>query len=1050
MMKKLVAALTTAFVAVALVVVGAAAPASAHSATVGASNVCTTATGAAVVTWSLTNDYSKSATVTASSDPAIVVGTVLAISGAPGSKATFTENVAAPAAGKTISATVTITWSDNVTQTSTPSTTVASSCTIPTPTDASAALVDTPASCTAAETVSEGAVVNASWFGAITYNGASYTAVAHAASGHKFPAGSGVTNNGETLTLHGTLHPKLQSGCAPPPKVCIPDSAVSYTYSANDSNSGTITVVDVPNSTGKLCNPFYVTATSWVFTSNSSIWPQTLDVVDKLGKIDSVGTYDYAAQVTCGQGDIYASTDENSPSLNPVSPLNGPSNPFTEHFLSDMGFAGNNSPTYIVDNANCWQRTPETGTPTTAVATCSPDSSNTLNLPAVPGGVWTVTGSGYSNSYGIGDGATVHSLSGGYETYTITLTDGSAHDGYNVTSSGPWTWTPVDKSGLDCSHYEPSASDSVGDCTYQDGSSETVTFTFTNTASNKPVTFTIASLGITDTVPAGQTDTKSVQVGTAGGSYEVVMTDSASTVITSSTIEVSPFAGCQPESGSPSFTLATCAVVDSAPTADLPAVPGGKWTITDGAHPHTYGVGLGVSGLTVPDGFVDYTITLTDGDNSDGYVVTTTSTDWNPQSRDSLDCAHYAPSSSSAIGVCQYVAEGGSTEAVTFTFDNTASNRAVTFSIASLGINVLVAPGATATAAATVPIAGATYTVEYTDASSASVGSQDVSVAGFTDCALPGDPSVVQQTCGPDGGLVGGSITVDLNPELKYSISGGPDGFTPIDDVQSAVTPLAAGSYIVSVVARDGFELTGADSWPLTIAITPLTCTVVQASALSTPASCTEAQTSVEGSVTVVPNAEIQYTINGAPVSQTITTEGTGTYVVDASLVDGAAALGYVLTGPTEWTFTLFDGCLTTLPAFHANATSDDAVCTDGSPQGTITLEHDASELGKIGYKIQKIGSATITDLGTSATTTHVGPGTYHVTAYTVNPEDGFQGESDWTLAIAWDGVPCASTTTLAFTGGTIGLFGLALAGSMLFLGIAALYIRRRGSRSAE
>jgi hypothetical protein len=528
------------------------------------------------------------------------------------------------------------------------------------------------------------------------------------------------------------------------------------------------------------------------------------------------------------------------------------------------------------------------------------------------------------------------------------------------------------------------------------------------------------------------------------------MTDSTSTVITSSTLVVSPFAGCQPESGSPSFNLATCAVVDSAPTAELPAVLGGQWTITDGTYTHTYGAGLGVTDLTVPHGFVDYTITLTDADSSDGYVVATTSTDWNPQSRDSLGCAVYAPASSSAIGVCQYVAEGGSTESVTFTFDNTASNRAVTFTVASLGISVLVAPGATATSTATVPIAGGTYTVAYTNADSDSVGSQDVLVAGFTDCAIPGDPSVVQQTCGPDGGLVGGSITVDLNPELKYSISGGPDGFTAIDDVQSAVTPLAAGSYIVSVVARDGFELAGADSWPLTIAITPLTCTTVQATASSTPASCTEAQTSVNGSITVVPNSEIQYTINGVPVSGTSTSEGTGTYVVDASLVDGATALGYVLTGQTEWTFTLFDGCLTTLPAFHANATGDDAVCTDGSPQGTITLEHDASELGKIGYKIQKTGSATITDLGTSATTTHVGPGTYHVTAYTVDPEDGFQGESDWTIAVDWDGVPCASTTTLAFTGGTIGLFGLALAGSMLFLGIAALYIRRRGSRSAE
>ena len=38
----------------------------------------------------------------------------------------------------------------------------------------------------------------------------------------------------------------------------------------------------------------------------------------------------------------------------------------------------------------------------------------------------------------------------------------------------------------------------------------------------------------------------------------------------------------------------------------------------------------------------------------------------------------------------------------------------------------------------------------------------------------------------------------------------------------------------------------------------------------------------------------------------------------------------------------------------------------------------------------------------------------------------------------------------LAFTGGTIAWLGFVLAGGMLFLGIAMLYMRRRGNRTAE
>jgi hypothetical protein len=1049
MIKKIVAALTTAFVAVALVVVGAVAPASAHDATLTPVAVCTTSTGAAVVTWTVTNDYNEVVTVTASNNAAIPVNATLAATGGnnkPDVTKTFTQNVPAPAAGVTATATVTFVWSgDQFTQTKTASTTVGNTCVVPTPTDASATLVDKAASCAAAETVSEGAVSNANWAGPITYNGTGnthYSAVATAASGHKFPTGSGVTNNGKTLTLTGTLSPKVTRGCSapPPPPVCIPDSAVSYTYSNNDANSGVITVTDVSNSTGQLCHPFYVTAASWVFTGNTGIWPQLLDKTDKLAKISAPGHYDYAAQVTCGQGDIYASTDSSAPSLNPGPELDGPNNPFAEHFLSDMGFSGP-SPTYVVDANSCWQRTPETGTPTITVASCAVDSTNGVTLPAVLGGVWTVSGAGYSHSYSIGSGATISTPPHGYQSYTITLTDGSLYDGYAVTAAhSPWTWTPVDKSGLDCAHYQPSVTDLTGACTYTDGSSETVTFTFDNTLSNKPVTFSIPSLSISVVVAAGATGSAQAQVGTSGGSYQVNMTGSSP-----QTIQVPTFAGCQPEAGTPTFNLATCAV-DSVPTADLPAVPGGEWTITDGTYSHTYGVGDGVTALQVPDGFVDYTISLADGDSTDGYVVTASNTPWSPQSQATLDCAHYAPSSSEAVGTCEYV-DSASAETVTFTFDNTASNRSVDFVVTSLGIDVVVPAGGTGSAEGQVGTAGGTYQVDMTGSDS-----QTFEIAGFTGCipvVVPADPSVQQLACDSEGNLVGGAIGVALDPRLIYTISG-PAGFTTISPVTALVTPLSAGSYVVSVEAATGYVLTGASSWPETIPIDPLTCTTVQASATAAPATCTDENVSVLGSVTVdLSDTHILYFIDGAADTQATTTVSLGAHTVTAELAPGAAAAGYVLTGTTSWPFTFFSGCLPTEAAFHANATGSDAVCTDGSPLGTITLEHDASETGDVGYTIQKTGSSTVTDLGKTATTVQVAPGTYTVTAY-VAPGDGFQTAHEWTITINWDGVVCATTSVLAFTGGTIGLFGLALAVSMLFLGIAALYIRRRRARESE
>jgi hypothetical protein len=142
---------------------------------------------------------------------------------------------------------------------------------------------------------------------------------------------------------------------------CLPASAVSYTYYnlsndsiANPANSGLITVTAREGYSAELCDPFWVVAASWNYSSSTSIWPQTLRSTDPAGDdaegyIDSVGTYFFHAPVECGQGDVYASFT-GMPYVGPE--LFGPSNPFTERFLHGMGFTGPR-PTYLNTQPGC-------------------------------------------------------------------------------------------------------------------------------------------------------------------------------------------------------------------------------------------------------------------------------------------------------------------------------------------------------------------------------------------------------------------------------------------------------------------------------------------------------------------------------------------------------------------------------------------------------------------------------------------------------------------------------------------------------------------------
>ena len=142
---------------------------------------------------------------------------------------------------------------------------------------------------------------------------------------------------------------------------CLPSSAVSYTYynlsnasMANPANSGLITVAAREGFSTELCNDFWVVAAAWNYSSSTSIWPQTLRSTDPAGVhpqgyIGSVGTYFFHAPVACGQGDVYASFT-GMPYVGPE--LFGPSNPFTETFLHNMGFRGPN-PTYLNTAPGC-------------------------------------------------------------------------------------------------------------------------------------------------------------------------------------------------------------------------------------------------------------------------------------------------------------------------------------------------------------------------------------------------------------------------------------------------------------------------------------------------------------------------------------------------------------------------------------------------------------------------------------------------------------------------------------------------------------------------
>jgi hypothetical protein len=221
----------------------------------------------------------------------------------------------------------------------------------------------------------------------------------------------------------------------------------------------------------------------------------------------------------------------------------------------------------------------------------------------------------------------------------------------------------------------------------------------------------------------------------------------------------------------------------------------------------------------------------------------------------------------------------------------------------------------------------------------------------------------------------------------------------------------------------------------------------------------------INGTITIPSDPNMTFTIyNGtttSPISAGTHVEPDGTYTVVATLTSTAIADGFTFADSAAYTrsagntvatwdpITFAQLCLPVEAAWNAGATSTDPTCST-SNLGTITLTHAAGQANEVDYVVTNDATSQVVYTGTAASDTvlHVAPGHYTVTAAAHVATDGIAGDAGpYHVTVAAIGAICGD---LAFTGGTIGWLGFVLAGGMLFLGIAFLYMKRRGRRTAE
>jgi hypothetical protein len=355
----------------------------------------------------------------------------------------------------------------------------------------------------------------------------------------------------------------------------------------------------------------------------------------------------------------------------------------------------------------------------------------------------------------------------------------------------------------------------------------------------------------------------------------------------------------------------------------------------------------------------------------------------------------------------------------------------------------------------------------------------------YTTCAVTTtDPTSANPTCtGPDS-PDNGSISILSNVFVEYTLTGpgivgGEDFATSLTDgTTETISGLAPGAYTVTATGLSGHTINGQTVFQFNIiTLTSPDCTVVAPLVSWDLADCgpdpvtpkdagfTAVDTEIQGVIHLPVDSDVTYQIDGVTKAAGGSgySEADGPHTITATLTAANILAGitiapnpgvYTLSAGNTvatWSVTFLAGCLPILPAWNAGASATNAVCSAGN-LGTITLLHSAGQDNDVDYVVTNDATAHVVYSGTGSgdTVLHVAAGHYTVTAAPHDPADGIAGDAGpYHVVVAAAGVICASTS-LAFTGGTIGWFGFVLAGGMLFLGIAFLLIRRRQNRIAE
>ncbi|HMH58049.1 MAG TPA: hypothetical protein VK537_02595 [Galbitalea sp.] len=919
-MKKLIAAASTVFIAVALSVVALAAPASAHSATLTGDYVCSN--GAAVVTWTIDNDWPQEVTVTASSSQSVIPTgtTVAAKTGSHDKIATFTQNIPAPAAGVSATIALSFEWTDGTQQKNTSASVhVDSSCVVPPTKDASAAIVDTPAACAAPETIAEGAIANATW-GTLDLTGSHWSAVATANNGHLFANANGGTlsSNKKTDTFGGTLPL---------------DSALS----ASKCRLASAAVV----TTAPTCQgPETVTKGAIKFAT----WAPTISYAT------SGGVTTYTAIATAIAGYQFPSGSGVS-SDHLTLTLSGPvSGEVTGHTCEDYIIVAWTMPSWVNSTTPTWSQNYFTS-----------QEESTPNLSALDSQLTEQCGVQYQVDIYYNSPTTAGLIAGHH-------LDGPSNPTEDLISGGWGTAYKLVQGPACATTATPSESDvcAVGG------------------------TITVNSaVGVVYYLNGNPVDTSKGDVVFTGlhGANTVTATAAAGYLLTGY------------PSGGWSFNINTDCTATYASS--------GECIATDSNNSQK-----------------DVSLNLVNPSSTAATFVVT-STD------------------STVTGSGSYNVPANSTSTVVV---GSVSDSGGTFSVSINGGNAII-----------------------------------VTVDSFDGCipTTPADPTFTSLTC-TGSTANGGTISTDGNPNLTYTLTG-PVGFTPAVFPALPATPtiigLAAGDYTVSVVANPGYILSGATSFPVSITLDAVDCTGTELTPVvsSVGPTCGPEQqitnsqfnaalVEISGTITIPSDPNMTFTINNgsttSPISAGTHIEPDGTYTVVATLTPTAIADGFTFADSAAYTrsagntvatwapITFAQLCLPVEAAWNAGATATDPTCSTAN-LGTITLTHSAGQADEVDYVVTNDATSTVVYTGTDSADTvlHVAPGHYTVTASPHVVTDGIAGDAGpYHVTVAAIGALCGD---LAFTGGTIGWLGFVLAGGMLFLGIAFLYMKRRGNRTA-